>query len=79
MTSPSPWLVDDGVQRLCQLVRRHMVEVEDDGGAAAAQMGEVNGLICEQRDSDQWHSVIHRLIKTVAATVCHKRSRLRVT
>lgn len=78
-TSPSPRLVDDGMQRLRQLVRCQMVEIEDDGGAAAGQTSEVIGLIGEQRDSDQWHSVIHRLIQTVGATVRYKCARLRVT
>lgn len=56
-----------------------MVEIEDHAGAAAAQASEVIWLIAEQWDSDQWHSVIHRLVQTVGAAVRHKGSRLRVT
>ena len=79
VTSPSPWLVDDIMQRLPQRVGRHTVEVEDDSGAAATEAGDVIWLICEQRDSDQWHGVIHGLIQTVGATMSHKRSGLWVT
>lgn len=79
VTSPSPGLVDDGVQRLCQLVCRQTVEVQDDGGAAAAQTGEVIRLIGEQRNSDQRHTVIHGLVQTVRAAVSHKRSGPQVT
>lgn len=58
VTSPSPLLADDGVQRLRQLVRRHMIEVEHDSNTEARETGEVVGLIPEQRDSNQGHSVI---------------------
>lgn len=79
LARPSPWLIDYSVQRLRQLVRGHLVEVQVDGGPAAAQMGQVRGLVYEQRDSNHWHSVIDCLIKAVGATMRHKCSRLRVT
>lgn len=56
-----------------------MVEVEDDGGAAAAQTGEIIGLIGKERNSDQRHGVIHGLVQTVGAAVRHKHSGLWVT
>ncbi len=79
MTSRSPRLGDDVVQRLRQRVGRQAVEVEDDGGAAAAQTVEIVGLVGEQRDSDQRHGVIHGLVQTISAAVCHERPGPRVT
>lgn len=76
---PSPWLIDNSVQRLRQLIRGHLVEIQVDGGPAAAQTGQVIGLVCKQRDSNHWYSVIDRLIKAVGATMRHKCSRLWVT
>lgn len=75
----SPWFIDDSVQCLRQLVRGHLVEVQVDGGPTAAQTSQIIGLVCEQRDSNHWHSVIDRLIKAVGATMRHKCSCLWVT
>lgn len=52
VTSLSPRLVDDGEQRLCQLIRGQTVEVEDDGGPTATQTCKVIRLIPKQWDSD---------------------------
>lgn len=76
---PSPWLTDDGLQRLRQVVRGHLVEVQGDGGSAAAQPGHVVGLVGKQRDSNHRHGVIERLVQAVGTAVRHKRSRLWVT
>lgn len=57
VTSASPLLGNDGIQRLRQLIRRHVIEVEHDSDAEACETGEIIGLITEQRDSNQRHSV----------------------
>lgn len=75
----SPGLVDDGVQRLRQPIRRQTGEVQNDGGAAAAQTSQIIKLIGEQRDSNQRHAVIHSLVQAVGAAVRHEGSGLWVT
>lgn len=79
VTSPSPLPGDDGIQRLRQLISRQLIEVEHDRNAEARETGEVVGLIPEQRDSHQGHSVIQGLVQAVGAAVRHERARLRVT
>ena len=79
MTSPSPLLGDNGSQRLRQLISRQVVEVEHGGNAEAFETGQIMRLVPEQRDANQWHSVIQGLVQAVSAAVCHKGTRLCVT
>lgn len=69
-----PWVVDDSVQRLFQLLSSQTVEVEDDGSAEATHTGEVIMLIAKERHTDQRHPVKHGFIQTVSAAMSHECS-----